>query len=245
MTVEPKIEGRSHCELCALRHQGICGALSSDELAELSKISRHNKFKRGSVIMSAEMPVDFFCNIISGVVKLNKTTEDGRQSIVGLLFPPDFLGRVFAETNPYFAEAVTDVELCCFPHHEFEKLLGKYEGLERRLFEHTLDELDCARDWMFLLGRKSAEEKVASLLLLIAKRAAMIGCNHTIPFANATFEMQLPRADIADYLGLTIETVSRQMTKLKKSGTIDLRDQRQITVNDMDALKALANQDIE
>ena len=108
LTVEQKIEGRSRCDVCAVRHEGICGALSSEELAELGEITRRKHRKRGQVIMSDEMPVEYFCNIVSGVVKLNKTSEDGRQSIIGLLFPPDFLGRVYAEKNPYFAEAVTD-----------------------------------------------------------------------------------------------------------------------------------------
>ena len=233
------------CDVCTVRHQAVCGALEPSELADLNRIAHHKQYKRGQVIMSDEMPVNFFCNVISGVIKLNKTSEDGRQSIVGLLFPPDFLGRLFSKNNVYFAEAVTDVELCCFPHKEFEQLTRKYENLEHSLFEHTLDELDCAREWMFLLGRRTAEEKVANLLLLIAKRAAMVGCNHAMPHADATFELPLSRADIADYLGLTIETVSRQMTKLKKSEIIDLTDQRHVSIKDIAVLEAVANQEIQ
>jgi len=235
----------NHCDLCAVRNEVVCGALDRDELSELNKIAKRKQFRRGQVIMSDDMPVDFFCNILSGVVKLNKTSEDGRQSIVGLLFPPDFLGRLFANRNAYFAEAITDVELCCFPHAAFEKLVRKYEKLEHRLFEHTLDELDCARDWMFLLGRRTAEEKVASFILLVAKRSAMIGCNGSMPFGDASFELPLSRADIADYLGLTIETVSRQITKLKKTGVIDLTDQRRIKINHITDLQAVANQEIQ
>ncbi len=245
MSFDSSPDKKNHCDTCVVRHDGICGALSAEEIAELGKITKRKNCQRGQVIMSDEMPVEYFCNIVTGVVKLNKTSEDGRQSIIGLLFPPDFLGRVYAEKNPYFAEAVTETELCCFPHRDFEKLLEKFKGLEHRLFEHTLDELDSARDWMFLLGRKSAEEKVASLLLLIAKRTAMIGCEHSSPYKETSFDLPLPRADIADYLGLTIETVSRQMTKLKKCGAIDVRDQRHIIISDMDALEAMANQDVQ
>ena len=227
-----------------MRHKVVCGSLDRDELMELNQIANKKTYKRGQVIMSDEMPVNFFCNIVDGVVKLNKTSEDGRQSIVGLLYPPDFMGRLFSKKNVYFAEAVTDVDLCCFPHKEFEKLVRKFEKLEHRLFENTLNELDCAREWMFLLGRRTAEEKVASLLLMIAKRAQLMGCNHSLPPGSVVFDLPLSRADIADYLGLTIETVSRQMTGLKKSGVINLTDQRHITINDISALQAVANQDV-
>jgi len=233
------------CDSCAVRHHAVCGALNREEITQLNGIATRRKYKRGQVIMSDQMPVDFFCNIVSGVIKLNKTSEDGRQSIVGLLFPSDFLGRLFATKNEYFAEAITDVDVCCFPNTKFEKLVRKYENLEHVLFENTLNELDCAREWMFLLGRRTAAEKVAHLLLLISKRAAMVGCNHATPHGGTSFELPLSRADIADYLGLTIETVSRQMTGLKKSGVIDLTDQRHIIVRDLAELEAAANQQVQ
>ena len=193
--------------------------------------------------MSDEDTAEMFANVVSGVIKLAKTLADGRQQIVGLLFAPDFVGRAYSRNNPYFAEAATDVELCCFPRESFEALLKEVPDLEHRLFERTLDELDSAREWMLLLGRKTAEEKVASFLCLIAKRAIMTGCPHHAAGGEPEFELPLTRADMADYLGLTIETVSRQITKLKTRGFIRLIDTHHFVVPDIHALCELAGQE--
>ncbi len=232
------------CDHCAVRHQAVCGALSDQELSRVNQLARRRTISAGQIIMSDEDPVEFFANVVSGVIKLTKTLVDGRQQIVGLLFPPDFLGRAFSTSNPYFAEAATDVEICCFAHDGFERLLKEYPDLEHRLFEKTLNELDSAREWMVLLGRKTAEEKVASFLLLLARRAAVTGCSHASAALLPTFQLPLTRSDIADYLGLTIETVSRQITRLKTTGIIKLLDNRLFVVPDMDALAKIAGQEL-
>ncbi|MGI9570911.1 MAG: Crp/Fnr family transcriptional regulator, partial [Desulfobulbia bacterium] len=206
-------------------------------------IARKKIIPAGQTVMADHEPSEFFANIVSGVIKLTKMMSDGRQQIVGLLFAPDFVGRAYAEKNPYFAEAASDVELCSFPREDFEKILTSHPGLEHRLFEKTLDELDSCRDWMLLLGRKSAEEKVSSFLLMIAERAPNIGCSHADEANFAQFDLPLTRADIADYLGLTIETVSRQITRLKTRGIISIKGNREIAVPDLDLLRQVAYQD--
>lgn len=213
------------------------------QIRRLAQIAHRKKIPAGQTIMSDETPADFFANVISGAVKLTKTLPDGRQQIVGLLFAPDFLGRAFSKSNPYTAEAATDVEICTFPHVAFERLVAEYPDLQQRLFLHTLDELDAARDWMLLLGRKTAEEKVASFLLMLAKRSLLMGCQHTAPAEKATFELPLTRADMADFLGLTIETVSRQLTRLKTANVIKLNSNRLIAVPDIARLAQVAGQD--
>ncbi len=226
------------CDTCVVRHKAICAVLSEAELQDFNKIARQRLIPAGQVI-AAEKDI-VFANIMQGVIKLTKTLADGRQQIVGLQFPPDFIGRIYAEETPYFAEAATNVELCAFPRDGFETMLKRYPNLEHRLFENTLDELDSARDWMLLLGRKTAQEKVASLLLMMAKRAPNIGCSHT-PEANfAQFSLTLTRADLADFLGLTLETVSRQITKLKTAGIIELIDNRESVVPDLGKLEDVA-----
>ncbi len=181
-----------------------------------------------------------FANIVSGVVKLTKTLEDGRQHIIGLLFASDFLGRAFRKDNPYFAEAATEVELCVFPAAGFEKLLTEHPGLEHRLFQYTLTELDACQEWMLLLARKKAEERVASFLLMIAKRVPNTGCIHSANSEEIRFQLPLSRSEISDCLGLTIETVSRQMTRLKTKGVIELINYREIVIPSMRALQAAA-----
>lgn len=107
-------------------------------------------------------------------------------------------------------------------------------GLEHRLFKQTLNELDDARDWMVTLGRKSASEKVASFLLMIARNIDPA----LDPSAQSTsFDLPLTRADIADFLGLTIETVSRQLTRLRSDGVIRIENNRHVTVDNLNRLQ--------
>jgi len=218
----------------------ICDALNAEEIKALTRISRRRTVPAGQTILGEGESHTIFANIVSGVVKLTKTLDDGRQHIIGLLFPSDFLGRAFRKDNPYFAEAATGVELCVFPASGFEKLLPGHPGLEHRLFEFTLTELDACQEWMLLLARKKAEERVASFLLMIAKRVPSLGCSHPERRNGIHFQLPLSRSEISDCLGLTIETVSRQMTRLKTKGVIELVNYREILIPDVRALQAAA-----
>ena len=218
------------CDTCAVRHRAVCGALSDEEIMRLNAIARFKRYSPGQVILRDNEEPDYFANVVAGVVKLTKSLADGRQQIVGLQFASDFLGRLFRARNPCFAEAASEVTLCTFERGRFERLAAELPGIERRLFEHALDELDAAREWMLLLGRKSAGEKVASFLLLVARRTREVGCDASAALDFARFELVLSRNEIADYLGLTIETVSRQITALKRSGVIELKGTRTVVV---------------
>ncbi|MEZ5926749.1 MAG: Crp/Fnr family transcriptional regulator [Hyphomicrobiaceae bacterium] len=233
----------ARCSMCSIRDKSVCGALDASEIKALNQIARWRTYKAGDIILVDGAKSDMLANVVRGVVKLTKSLDDGRQQIVGLIFPPDFLGRAYRPEATYFAEAATDVELCTFPKVGFEKFLHEHPNLEHRLLEHTLSELDACREWALLLGRKSAEEKVASFLLMIAKRAPRIGCSHSDNMEGTKFELPLSRADIADFLGLTIETVSRQITKLKSRGVIELASTRDLSVPNLAKLKNVAHQE--
>ncbi len=181
--------------------------------------------------------VSSYSNILNGVVKLSMMMSDGRQQIVGLQFAPDFMGRPFVRESSLTAEAATDTEICSFPKHILERMVNGSSDMEHRLLEQTAKELDEARGWMLTLGRKSAKEKVASFLYLIA--------SHIDPDSEAksSFDLPLTRADIADYLGLTIETVSRQMTKLRKEGIIRIENNRHVICADLNRLNEAAGND--
>lgn len=225
------------CQACEARHQGLCGALDAEELVQLSKVSTRKEVKPGTALIGDSEQVTQYSNILSGVVKLTKILADGRQQIVGLQFAPDFLGRPFKEESGTNAEAATTVRLCSFPRGAVERLMDRSSSLEHRLLQQTLKELDEARGWMVTLGRKTAAEKVSSFLYLIATNS-----NPEADEDNgAVFELPLTRADIADFLGLTIETVSRQMTKLRKDGVIAIENNRTVTVPDLDRLAQRAS----
>jgi CRP/FNR family transcriptional regulator len=239
-----QISNISRCDLCAIRHSAICNALDREEIKTLNKMAMRRTIPSGKMILREGEARTVFANVVSGVVKLTKTLDDGRQHIIGLLFPSDFLGRTFREDNPYFAEAATEVELCIFPADEFERFLRSQPGLEHRLFQYTLSELDACQDWMLLLARKRAEERVASFLLMIAKRLPHLRCcGSPAKAAEPSFLLPLSRGEIADCLGLTIETVSRQLTRLKNQGIIGLQSNREISLPNLDRLREIAHQD--
>lgn len=231
------------CDTCGVRHKAACGALSQAEVFRLNEIAHHKFLPPGQMILSDHSEMNFFANIISGVVKLTKNLADGRQQIVGLQFPSDFLGRPFRTESPYNAEAVTEVHLCTYNKAQFERLVKEFEGFEHRLFQNTLDELDASREWMLLLGRKSATEKIASFLLMVSKRMEMVGCKGAVNPSQPSFTLPLSRAEIADFLGLTIETVSRQISNLKAQKIIGLQGNRVLTILDLPRLVQLTEID--
>ena len=221
------------CASCEVRHKGVCGALQPEQLVALAKVSSKRRAEEGVELVGDSEVIDSYANILSGVVKLTKSLPDGRQQIVGLQFAPDFLGRAFAEQSAFNVEAATEVTLCMFPKSAVDRLLTESADLEKRIFQQTLRELDEARQWMLTLGRKTALEKVASFLLLIARNL-----DPQAPATrSASFTLPMPRADIADFLGLTIETVSRQLTKMSADGLIRLRH-RSVEVPDLGRLKS-------
>ncbi|HDO52962.1 MAG TPA: Crp/Fnr family transcriptional regulator, partial [Rhizobiales bacterium] len=204
------------------------------------KIAHRRRYAAGEHIFSGEEQTDFFASVCSGVVKLTKVLFDGRQQVVGLLLAPDTVGRICRKRSPYFAEAATDVELCCFPHGSFEQMLDGVPELKQRLLEQTLDELDSARDWMVLLGRKTAEERVASLFLMLATRANCSDYSEQIQRDSLGLDLHLKRQEIGDFLGLSYETVCRQITALKKKGLIEQPGRRRFRIPDTEALTRTA-----
>ncbi|NKK98791.1 helix-turn-helix domain-containing protein [Rhizobium leguminosarum bv. viciae] len=221
------------CRSCQARHGVVCGVLSSLQLKDLGRHSLRRKVDAGGEIIAQSSESSFYSNIMCGVVKLCKVMPDGRQQIVGLQFAPDFVGRPFVRESTLSAEAATDAEICVFPRNLLDRMILETPELQRSLHGQALRELDAAREWMLTLGRRTAQEKVASLLHLIATHA-----EPQTPTSTA-FDLPLSRAEIADFLGLTIETVSRQMTKLRKRGVIRIENNRHIVVHDMDELERM------
>jgi CRP/FNR family transcriptional regulator len=234
---------RHACADCAIRNSALCRVLSAEQLARLNRVSCRRHYEPGRLIAASDQPQDWFGNVVSGVVKLTKTLSDGRQQIVGLLFPSDFLGRPFKVRSAYAAEAATHVELCCFSRQHFEQMMHGEPEMQQLLLEQTLEEVDAAREWMFVLGRKSAGEKVATLIRLIVERMRLAPCEACGEPQPLHFDLPLSRTEMADYLGLRIETVSRQLKRLRTAGVIEATAGRAITVRDVGALERMVETD--
>jgi CRP/FNR family transcriptional regulator, anaerobic regulatory protein len=224
----------NYCHQCAVRDRAFCSALDDTEIDDLSNISDRKLYRAGETIFAEADEVSSFANIIEGTVKQSKLMPDGRQLITGFLFPGDFVGKVYASKHSSFVEAVTDTYICTFAQGSLENLLDERPHLARRLFNLSNQSLEHAEEWMLLLGRKTAREKLASFILLLSKRADERGEDPD------NIHLAMNRSDIADYLGLTIETVSRRFSELKSEQIIQLGAGNMVRLVDRGALNDLA-----
>lgn len=232
---------RTSCEFCPIRHRAVCAHCSDDELAELDKIKTYKNYSAGETIFWRGEALGTVASIVSGVASLTKSLEDGRTQMVGILFPSDFIGRPGRSEIAFDVTATTDITLCRFERTPFEEMLRITPNLSNRLTELALDELDAARDWMVLLGRKTAREKIATFVEMLSRRASQPDFIGT----NRAMHLPMTRDQIANFLGLTLETVSRQLNALKKEGLIAFSDRRNFEVLDLAALHRATGDDPE
>ena len=230
------------CGDCPIRFRAVCSRCETDELQQLEEMKYYRSFRAGQTVVWSGDRMDFVASVVTGIATLTQTMEDGRRQMVGLLLPSDFVGRPGRANAAYDVTAVTDLVMCCFRRKPFEDMMAATPHVAHRLLEMTLDELDAAREWMLLLGRKSAREKIASLLAIIARRNA--GLKEIKPAGAIRFDLPLTREEMADYLGLTLETVSRQMSALRRDGVVELEEKRRIVVPDFDRLAQEAGDDV-
>jgi CRP/FNR family transcriptional regulator len=231
------------CGTCPIRHRAVCARCEADELARLETMKYYRSYEAGQPVLWAGDRMEFVASVVKGIATLSQTMEDGRTQMVGLLLPSDFIGRPGREAAPFDVVAVSDLTICAFRKRPFEQLMASSPTIQRRLLEMTLDELDSAREWMLVLGRKTAREKIASLLTILARRDASLG--KQVPANGMVFELPLTREAMADYLGLTLETVSRQISALRKSGIIILEGKRKVIIPQLETLLAETGDDID
>ena len=231
------------CSDCPIRHRAVCARCEPAELARLEQIKYYRSYEAGQNMIWSGDRMDFVASIVTGVATLTQTMEDGRTQMVGLLLPSDFIGRPGRDFAPYDVTAVAPVTVCCFRKRPFEDLMMSTPHIGQRLLEMALDELDAAREWMLLLGRKTAREKIASLIAIIARRDAE--AKASLVRGRMSVDLPLTRESMADYLGLTLETVSRQISALKNDGVIQLEGKRQVLIPSFDRLLAETGDDTD
>jgi CRP/FNR family transcriptional regulator len=230
----------SACDTCVVRNRAICSSLDDEELKTLNTIGRRRTLEPGESLMWEGEDSVLVANVIEGVLKLSTGTEDGREQIVGVVYPSDFIGRPFGATSGHGVTALTEARVCVFSRRDFDAFAREHPALEHKLLQRTLAELDRTRRWMLLLGRKSASEKLATFLLEMSERLIDPGCGDAPELPLKRFALPFSRQQVADVLGLTIETVSRQFTRMKAEGLIDLPSRREVIILDHAALSAEA-----
>ncbi|MBO1324322.1 helix-turn-helix domain-containing protein [Acetobacter sp. TBRC 12305] len=215
------------CLLCDQRDANLCSGLDKQGLAALAQSSKRLVLPPGTTMVEEGEPAVSFFNVTQGTVKLFKSLPDGRRQITGFADPGQFLGLSPSDVYSFGAETVDTVQVCRFQRPQLEGLLSDFPVFERNLLVAVTDRLAEAQEQMLLLGRKTAKEKVASFLLdrLQAHERAQATAaahDHDEPAATTEHVASVPmtRIDIADYLGLTIETVSRTISALRREKII-------------------------
>lgn len=220
------------CGSCAVRAHSICGLLDADAMFDLGRLGRKIVLRPGQALLWEGNESALVGNVLEGALKLSTVTGDGREQIVGVVFPSDFIGRPFGPNSHHTVTALTPASVCVFSRHAFDSFAEDHAAVERALLRRTLDELDRARRWMLRLGRLTAAERVASLLVEIVERLDDgSGDPILLPFT---------RQQMADLLGLAIETVSRTLSKFEAAGLIARPGRRLLGVTDLDRLMTIA-----
>lgn len=223
------------CDTCGARALSVCGSVDDADLGRLDAMAEHESFAAGDVLIREGDSARHVFNITSGSVRVYKLLADGRRQITGFLFTGDFLGLATGDTYVFSAEAVEPASACRFRKTEYRALIRDCPTLEATLFDRANHELAAAQNQMLLLGRKTALERIATFLLDLP--------SHDPARSTPPGHVHLPmtRAEIADYLGLTIETVSRVLTRLKTQGVIRLVSLSELRVEQPGVLRDLAD----
>lgn len=223
------------CETCPVRPITICRGLAAPTLAGMRALGTMQKLQPGQSVFHEGDPARRVFMVTHGALKLYTLLADGRRQVTGFMFPGDFLGVSVDEEYAFTVEALEVSELWWFSRETFDRFLTEHPQVERELYRLAAHELAEAQRQMVLLGRKAADERLASLFLSLLERVER-GSGDT----ESSFDLPMSRIDIADYLGLTKETVSRMIAQLRAQGLIRLQTQNRVEVLDRGGLKAMA-----
>jgi len=231
--------GAEPCTSCGARGASVCAALDGRDLERLAALAVPLEVPAGRGFIAEGDLADHFFNVTAGTAKLFKLLPDGRRQVTGFAAAGSFLGLAVSASYAFSAEAVEPSRICRFSRTRLRHLLDDAPAMERRLLDVASNELVAAQEQMLLLGRKTARERLASFLVT---RASCISNGATPCGHRAAEKVTLPmtRSDIADYLGLTIETVSRTLTRFKTERLIDIPSASEIVMRDHGALESLA-----
>lgn len=225
------------CDSCGARALSVCGSIDDADLERLDALAEHIVLVPGDVMIREGDIASHVFNITSGSVRVYKLLSDGRRQITGFLFAGDFLGLATGQTYVFSAEAIEPATACRFRKADYRDLIRETPALETVLLDRAHHELAAAQNQMLLLGRKTALERVSTFLQNLPAH------DPARPGPAGHVHLPMTRAEIADYLGLTIETVSRVFTRLKTQGVIRLLTLNTLQIEQPDTLRALAEGD--
>lgn len=222
------------CAGCPIRNFAFCAGVPEKDLSRLAIVRTVRTFEPGTALFEEGDEVTHIHAVVSGCVRTYKMLADGRRQIIGFTMAGGLLGLSFADLHETSVEAIETTRVCGIARNDLMQLMDDYHSLERRLLFFLGQRLSAAQDQMLVLGRKTPLEKLASMLCCLSVKMSDDGS------AQPVFRLPMSRTDIADYLGLTIETVSRSFSRLRAEGIIDLSGRDIVEVCDRDRLEQLA-----
>lgn len=221
------------CEGCDIRHLAFCAGLDDVHTDQLEQIRVAIPLSAGDSLFMEGDAAETVYNLTEGALRVYKMLPDGRRQITGFALPGDFVGLSDDGIYAHSAEAIIDAKLCRFSRPQLDTLFRSHPEVEHRLLAITGDALVAAQEHMLLLGRMTPVEKMAAFLLRLAERAGRLGR------AEDPLILPMSRGDIADFLGLTVETVSRTFTRLRSENLIALPQPDKVHIADPDGLRGL------
>jgi len=222
------------CDSCAARQSRLCSAMDSEGIRELDSLATRIGVDHGQYLFEEEDPTSYVYNIKSGMGLLERLSSDGRRQIMAFLYPGDFVGLMPDALLSVSAKALGPVTACRWSMSDMDRLMDKRPELEHRIRRIANRVLATTMDQVFVLGCKNAREKLAFFLLHMERRQkAAIG-------EAATIHLPMTRGDIADYLGVTVETISRVFSQIKKEGLIALPDPNEVVIMKRQELEDIA-----
>lgn len=222
------------CASCPVRDSAACSVLSEEERTALSRAGRTVNLKKGEMLFAAGDESHACATLVTGALKVTSFDRDGEERILALIHPAGFVGELFQPFAQHDVVALTDCQLCVFARSEMEQALDKHPALSRALLRRSQDDLHAARELLELTGKQDAATRIAGLIMSLARAASDSPCHPA-----RDFDLPLSRGEMAQMLGLTIETVSRRMTQFEKNGMIAKKGARGIELVDPARLASL------
>ncbi len=227
------------CATCPVRDSAACAVLEPEEREALARSGRTRHLKRGEMLFAAGDQQTACATLVSGALKISAHDIDGNEQILALVHPAGFIGEMFSPFASHDVVALTDSTLCTFGRKDIEQALEDYPALTRALLRRSQEDLHATRSMLEMTAHGSAETRLAALLHDFAQAASTSPCHPA-----DRFELPLTRGEMANMLGLTIETVSRKLGELEEMGAIKRTGKRGIEMLDPAHLQALSGREV-
>ncbi len=226
------------CKTCPVKDSAACAVLNENERDVLAAAGRTRILARGEMLFAAGDEDAACATLISGALKVSAVDMDGNEQILALVHPAGFIGELFAPFAHHDVVALTESRLCTFARVDLESAIEQYPALARALLRRSQEDLLATRNLLELNANASAETRLAALIHDFAGAASDSPCHPA-----SEFELPLTRGEIANMLGLTIETVSRKLGEIETSGAIRRKGKRGIELVDPALLRALSGRE--